>query len=107
MTSRCIAPTALKCLREGLEIATDIQVVGLILDALLGIATLSAKEGETEQAVELAAHVMHHPTVNVDVSIKRKAEHILSELELAFSRRVRSGQGKGRDSRFRILCASL
>jgi predicted ATPase/DNA-binding SARP family transcriptional activator len=70
---------ALKCFQESLETAVDLQAVDLIIEDLIGIATLLSQEGEKLHAVELVACTLHHPAIAGKA--KERAEQLLSELE--------------------------
>ncbi|MBN1316224.1 MAG: tetratricopeptide repeat protein [Anaerolineales bacterium] len=73
-----------ECFQEALGTATSIQALPLILDALLGLATsLAGQEGQEEQAVEMAAHALHHPVL--DTKARARAERLLSQLESQLS----------------------
>jgi tetratricopeptide (TPR) repeat protein len=70
---------ALKCFQESLEIAVDLQAVDLIIEDLIGIASLLSQEGEKLHAVELVACTLHHPAIAGKA--KERAEQLLSDLE--------------------------
>jgi predicted ATPase/DNA-binding SARP family transcriptional activator len=70
---------ARRCFRESLQIAVDLQAVDLILEDLIGIATLQSEAGEKEQAVELVACALSHPAMSGKA--KERAEQLLSSLE--------------------------
>jgi hypothetical protein len=50
-----------------------------MLDALLGVAALRAREGDTESALELVLHVIRDPARTQDVH--NRAEHLRVEWE--------------------------
>jgi DNA-binding SARP family transcriptional activator/predicted ATPase len=86
------------CFQESLGIASDLQSIDLILENLVGIATLASKEGRTEQAVEVVACVLHHPAVAGQA--KERAEELLSDLESRMSSQafaIAQARGKGKD----------
>lgn len=47
--------------RESLRIATDIHATPVALEALIGFASLEAKRGDMEHALELLLMVLSHP----------------------------------------------
>lgn len=64
--------------RESLRIATEIRGVPVALEALIGIASLQAKRGETQSALELLLIVLNHPAC--DQETKNRAEKLRAEL---------------------------
>jgi tetratricopeptide (TPR) repeat protein len=72
-----------------LQLAVEIQLIFVALDALVGLATLLVRQpeggikpalsGSKEQAVELLAFVLGHPATIQDT--KDKAQHLLAEME--------------------------
>jgi tetratricopeptide (TPR) repeat protein len=83
---------------EALGMALDAQGLPEALEALVGIATLLAKRGEKERAVELAALALHHPANYVQN--QDRAEHLLSEMEPQLSHQAFAAaqeRGKKRD----------
>jgi len=65
--------------RESLHIATDIHGMPVVLEALVGIASLRAKGGETQSALELLLIVLNHPAC--DQEIKNRASTLQAELK--------------------------
>jgi predicted ATPase/transcriptional regulator with XRE-family HTH domain len=65
--------------RQALQIAMRIGATPVALQALVGIATLYAKEGSTQQALELATYAWQHPSS--DHQTKDRAERLHAELE--------------------------
>jgi len=64
--------------RQGLEAAMKAARLPTAVRALVGLACLSAEEGEPERAVELLSLVLHHPATR---QIERdRAQHLLAEL---------------------------
>jgi hypothetical protein len=61
----------------------DLMADDLILENLVGIATLLSKEGGEEQAVELVACALNHPAMAGKA--KERAEELLSKLECQLS----------------------
>lgn len=77
--------------RESLRIAAEIRGMPVVLEALIGIASLRRKRGETESALELLLIVLNHPAC--DQEIKNRAEKLRSELgEQLTSEQVRAAQ---------------
>jgi len=64
---------------EALRIATDIHGTPVALEALIGIATLKAKQGNIEQALELLLIVLNHPASFQET--KDRAAQLRAELE--------------------------
>ncbi len=65
--------------RRSLRIAIEIHGTPVALEALLGLASLRAKRGETQSALELVLTVSDHPSSIQD--IKSRAEISRAELE--------------------------
>jgi predicted ATPase/transcriptional regulator with XRE-family HTH domain len=65
--------------REALRITTETQSTFVALEALAGIATLKAKQGNIEQALELSLIVLNHPASLLET--KDRAAHLRAELE--------------------------
>jgi predicted ATPase len=65
--------------RESLRIAAEIRGMPVVLEALVGIASLRAKRGETQSAFELLLIVLNHPAC--DEETKNRADHLRAELE--------------------------
>ena len=65
--------------RESLRIAAEIRGMPVVLEALVGIATLRGKRGETQSALELLLIVLNHPAC--DQETKSRADHLRTELE--------------------------
>jgi predicted ATPase/transcriptional regulator with XRE-family HTH domain len=64
---------------ESLHIATDIHATPVALEALAGLASLQAKQGDREHALELLLMVMNHPA-SLQVT-KNRADRLRAELE--------------------------
>jgi tetratricopeptide (TPR) repeat protein len=64
--------------RESLRIAAEIRGVPVLLEALVGIASLKAKRGETQSALELLLLVLSHPAC--DLETRKRAEKLRVEL---------------------------
>jgi tetratricopeptide (TPR) repeat protein len=65
--------------RESLHIATDIHGTPVALEALAGFASLQAKHGDREHALELLLVVLNHPTSLRET--KNRASALRAELE--------------------------
>ncbi len=63
---------------EALRITTETQSAFVALEALVGIATLRAKQGNIEQALELSLIVLNHPATLQET--KDRAEKLRKEL---------------------------
>jgi len=66
-------------LRRGLHGAIEGGFWSVALNALVGVASISAQHGEPERAVELLALVLHHPAA--DQVTRDRAQKLLTELE--------------------------
>jgi len=69
---------AQKCFLEALSVAKNAGLVPVMLDALLGNATLRASEGLHETAVKTLAHIKDHPASTQ--ATKSRAEKLFTEL---------------------------
>ena len=65
--------------REALRIATEIQGIPVALDALAGFASLQAKQGDREHALELVLIVLNHPASLQET--KNRASGLRADLE--------------------------
>jgi len=65
--------------RESLRIAAEINGLPVVLESLVGIASLRAKGGETQSALELLLIVLTHPACHHE--IKNRASTLQAELE--------------------------
>jgi tetratricopeptide (TPR) repeat protein len=65
--------------RESLHTATDIHGIPVALEALAGFASLQAKQGDKEHALELLLFVLNHPA-SLQVT-KNRASALQSQLE--------------------------
>ena len=72
-------PEAERIWRESLRIAAEIRGVPVVLEVLVGIASLRVKRGETQSAFELLLIVLNHPAC--DQETRNRAEKLLVELE--------------------------
>ena len=65
--------------RESIQIAWEVRGISLILESILGIASIRAKDGNSEQAYALLLVVLNHP-ISVDET-KVRASTFRAELE--------------------------
>jgi hypothetical protein len=70
--------------RESLRIAAEIRGMPVVLEALVGIASLRAKSGEMQSAFELLLIALNHPAC--DQETKNRADHLRAELEAQLTR---------------------
>jgi hypothetical protein len=59
--------------RKSLGIAAEIHGMPVVLEALVGIASLQARRGETESALELLLMVRNHPACDQETKDRAKA----------------------------------
>lgn len=64
--------------RKGLQMAREIGSISATLFGLVSAATLFARQGEKEQAVEVSTLIFHHPAANRET--KDRAAQLLAEL---------------------------
>ncbi len=64
--------------RESLRIAAEIRGMPVVLEALVGIASLRGKRGETQSALELLLIVLNHAAC--DQETRNRAEKLRAEL---------------------------
>ena len=69
--------------RESLRIAAEIRGVPVVLEALVGIASLRAKRGETQSAFELLLIALNHPAC--DQETMNRADRLRAELDTRLS----------------------
>jgi tetratricopeptide (TPR) repeat protein len=69
---------------EALRIATEIHAIPVALEALAGLASLQAKQGDREQALELLLMVSNHPASLQGT--KNRAARLRAELEAPLTR---------------------
>jgi len=63
---------------QALQVAMETEMMYAVPSALVGLAGLLASEGEPEQAAELLALTLHHPTTTQDA--RDRAQDLLSDL---------------------------
>ena len=89
---------AWKCFQESLEIAMDLEAANLMLEDLIGIATLLAEEEEDVQATELVSCALHQSAVSGKA--QERAEYLFSKLESRLSPQIFAlarDRGKSKD----------
>jgi len=70
--------------RESLRIATETRGTPVALAAIVGLASLQAKRGDMEHALELLLIVLNHPASVQET--KNRAAHLRAELEAQLTR---------------------
>jgi len=92
--------------RESLRIAAEIHGVPVVLEALVGIASLRAKRGETQSAFELLLIVLNHPAC--DQETRNRAEKLRTELAAQLTPiQIEGSQARTRDSAFETVVEDL
>jgi tetratricopeptide (TPR) repeat protein len=86
---------ALAAFREAIGLLKTHDMLGLLLDALIGLATLRNKQGETTWAAEVLAMVQAHPAMSWEV--QQVIDPLLKDLqekmsEKDFERAMRRGK---------------
>ena len=85
--------------RESLRIATETRGTPVALEALVGIASLQAKRGDMEHALELLLIVLNHPASLQET--KNRAAILRVELESQLTpQQVESAQAQARQQSF-------
>jgi predicted ATPase/DNA-binding XRE family transcriptional regulator len=69
---------ARRCFLEALAVAKEAQIAPVMLEALLGVASLRRAQGDTESALELVLHVLQNPACSQDT--RDRAEQLRTEL---------------------------
>jgi len=70
--------------RESLRIATETHGIPVALEALAGLASLQAKRGDIEPALELLLIILNHPASPQET--RNRAAHLRAELEAQLTR---------------------
>ncbi len=73
---------ARSCFLEALAVARQAQITPIVLDALLGVATLQAAEGNVEAALKVVLHVLRDPAQTQRVQNRAEQLHIRLEAGL-------------------------
>jgi predicted signal transduction protein with EAL and GGDEF domain len=84
---------------EALHVTMETQGTFVALEALVGIATLKAKQRNIEQALELSLIVLNHPASFQET--KDRAEALRAELEAQLtSQQVEAAQARAKATTF-------
>jgi predicted ATPase len=70
---------ARECFVEALAVAREARIAPVMLDALIGVATLYAEAGAIEGALELVLHILHNPASTQEA--RGRAEQLRVVLE--------------------------
>ena len=85
--------------RESLRIAIETRGMFVALEALVGLASLPAKRGDPEYALELLLIVLNHPASIQDT--RDRAAHLRTELEAQLtSQQVEAAQARAQAKTF-------
>jgi len=85
--------------RESLRIATDVYATPVALEALAGFASLQAKQGDREHALDLLLLVLNHPASFQET--KNRAGQLHAELEAQLtSQQVEAAQARAKAKTF-------
>jgi tetratricopeptide (TPR) repeat protein len=92
--------------RESIHIAGKIRGMPVMLEALIGIASLRGKRGETAPALELLLIVLDHP--GSDQEIKHRAEKLRAMLETQLTpTEIKAIQARAREKTFEVAVGEL
>jgi len=92
--------------RESLRIAAEIRGMPVALEALVGLASLRAKRGDTTPALELLLIVLNHPASLQET--KDRAAGLRAELEVQLTRQqVEAAQGRAQAKTFEAAVDEL
>ncbi len=93
---------AVRVWREALRIATEINGIPVALEALAGFASLQAKQGDMEHALELLLIVLNHPASLQET--KNRAARLRAELEAQLtSQMVEAAQARAQAKTFEAV----
>jgi hypothetical protein len=88
--------------RESLRIAAGIRAIPVVLEALVCIASLRMKRGETQSALELLLMVLNHPAC--DQETKNRASDLRAELEAQLtSQQVEAALARAQAKTFEVV----
>jgi tetratricopeptide (TPR) repeat protein len=88
--------------REALHVTMETQGTFVALEALVGIATLKAKQGNIERALELLLIVLNHPASLQET--KNRADRLRAELEAQLtSQQVEAAQARAQAKTFEVV----
>jgi len=78
---------ARKIFLKALRISFDANSIPIALDSLLGLAQLHAQAGKTEQALELAYHILNHPSITQEtrdraIQLSNETEKLLTNTKI-------------------------
>jgi tetratricopeptide (TPR) repeat protein len=73
-------------LRDALRLAVEIRATPCIVETLVSVATLWAKEGKTERAVELLGVALAHPAIDSEYAVT--GQTLLRDLQAVLPREV-------------------
>ena len=92
--------------REALHLTMETQGTFVALEALVGIATLKAKQGFPEEALELSLIVLSHPASMPET--KDKSDRLRADLEARFSQtQIEAIQAQAREISFEAVVEDL
>jgi len=84
---------------EVLHLSRDGSYLPFALDAMAGLATMSAKNSNAERALELVNHVLQHPDTPHDA--KSRAERLRAELEARLTpQQIQAAQAQAQKQSF-------
>ena len=88
--------------RESLRMATEIHRAPVVLEALAGLASLRAKKGDKEYALELLLIILNHPASIQET--RSHAEQLRIELEAQLtSQQVKAVQARANAKTFETV----
>jgi len=91
---------------RALRITTETKSTFIALEALVGIARLSAKQGKIERALELLLIVLNHPASLQET--KTRADSLRTELEAQLTpRQVEAVQARTGEKKFEAVVEDL
>jgi tetratricopeptide (TPR) repeat protein len=97
---------ARNCFLDSLKMAMEVQAVPAILDTLVGLAGVQAKEGAMEQALELLTHILSHPASSREM--KDRAERLRTELEGQLSpQQIEAARSRAQAKTFEAIVAEI
>ena len=92
--------------RESLRIANETQGIFIELEALVGFASLQAKQGMLEPALEMLLIVLNHPAITE--STKKRAQSLHGELEAQLTnQQIQAAQVRAKNKYFETVVEEL
>ena len=92
--------------RKSLRIANETRGAWVALEALVGIASVQAKRGESEQALQLLLAVLNHPASIQET--KDRAEKLQQKLEMQLtSQQVEEVRAQARSKTFEVVVGEV